>query len=41
MAHVLMHMEDIPVTVLHSLQEKIAAHVSIAIIHHVEMAEHA
>ena len=41
MAHVLIHMEDIPVTVLHILQEQIATHVSIAIVHHVEMAEHA
>ena len=41
MAHVLIRMEDIPATVLHSLQEQIATHVSIAIVHHVEMVGHA
>ena len=41
MAHVLIQMESIPATVLQSLQEQIATHVSIAIVHHVEMAEHA
>ena len=41
MAHVLIHMEDILATVLHSLQEQIATEVFTAIVHHVEMAEHA
>ena len=41
MAHVLIRMEDIPAIVFHSLQGQIATHVSIAIIHHVEMVEHA
>ena len=41
MAHVLIRMEDILATVFHSLQEQIATDVFIAIVHHVEMAEHA
>ena len=41
MAHVLIHMEDIPATVCHNLQEQIATRLFIAITLHARMVENA